>query len=94
MPIEYKRTIPQEQEEKSDNIREQLNDQKNNPLHGVKLVDILERLKVEYGWEELGLMTGIRCFSHDPTIKSALKFLRTTAWARDKVERIYVSLVT
>ena len=92
MSIEYKRTIPQD--DKSDKIRDQLNDQTNNPLHGVKLVDILERLEAEYGWKELGQMTGIRCFDHDPTMKSALKFLRTTLWAREKVERIYVRLVT
>ena len=64
--------------------------QHNDPLHGVKLVDILERLVDEYGWEELGTRINIRCFNHDPSIKSSLTFLRKTPWARDKVERLYL----
>jgi uncharacterized protein (DUF2132 family) len=69
------------------------NEQLNNPLHGVKLVDILERLVDEYGWEELGMKINIRCFNYDPSIKSSLKFLRRTPWARDKVERLYLKLI-
>lgn len=69
------------------------NDQANNPLHGIKLVDILERLESEYGWEELGMRINIRCFNHDPSIKSSLKFLRKTPWARDKVELLYMKLI-
>jgi uncharacterized protein (DUF2132 family) len=69
------------------------NEQPNNPLHGVKLVDILERLVDEYGWEELGLIINIRCFNYDPSIKSSLKFLRKTPWARDKVEQLYIRLI-
>ena len=65
--------------------------QPNNPLHGVKLVDILERLVSVYGWEELGERIDIRCFNHDPSIKSSLKFLRRTPWAREKVENLYVN---
>lgn len=65
-------------------------DQKNNPLHGVKLTDILEDLVEEYGWEELGYRIDIRCFNYDPSIKSSLKFLRRTPWAREKVERLYL----
>lgn len=64
--------------------------QTNNPLHGVKLADILEYLVEEYGWEELGDRINIRCFTSDPSIKSSLKFLRQTQWARDKVERLYL----
>ena len=64
--------------------------QKNNPLHGVKLADILEALVIEYGWEELGYRIDIRCFNYDPSIKSSLKFLRRTPWAREKVERLYL----
>ena len=63
--------------------------QKNNPLHGKKLADILEALVSEYGWEELGYRIDIRCFNYDPSIKSSLKFLRTTPWAREKVEKLY-----
>lgn len=66
-------------------------EQPNNPLHGKKLVDILEEL-VEYydGFEGLGNQINIRCFQHEPSIKSSLKFLRRTPWARDKVESLYL----
>ena len=66
------------------------NPQANNPLHGVKLKDILEHLVEKYGWEELGRRINIRCFNYDPTINSSLKFLRKTPWARDKVEVLYL----
>ncbi|MBI9058999.1 VF530 family protein [Labilibaculum sp. DW002] len=68
-------------------------EQNNNPLHGVKLVDILEFLVGYYGWEELGNMININCFTSDPSIKSSLKFLRRTPWARDKVENLYLKCV-
>ncbi len=64
--------------------------QANNPLHGVKLADILESLVANYGWQELGRRINIRCFNFDPSIKSSLKFLRKTPWARDKVEQLYL----
>ncbi len=67
--------------------------QANNPLHGVKLIDILERLVEEYDWDELGRQINIRCFNYDPSIKSCLKFLRRTPWARDKVEQLYLHLL-
>ena len=66
------------------------NEQANNPLHGVKLIDILEKLVAEYGWEKLGMKINIKCFNNDPSIKSSLKFLRKTPWARDKVEQLYL----
>jgi uncharacterized protein (DUF2132 family) len=65
-------------------------EQVNNPLHGIKLADILEYLEEKYGWDELGSRINIRCFNYDPSIKSSLKFLRKTPWARDKVERLYL----
>ena len=65
-------------------------EQPNNPLHGVKLVDILEHLVEKYGWEEMGSRININCFNSDPSIKSSLKFLRKTEWARAKVERLYL----
>lgn len=68
-------------------------EQPNNPLHGVKLADILEFLVEKYGWEELGSMINIRCFQIDPSIKSSLKFLRKTPWARDKVEQLYLDSI-
>ena len=66
------------------------NSQPNNPLHGVKLSDILKRLVADQGWKELGKKIKIRCFTHDPSINSSLKFLRKTTWAREKVERLYL----
>lgn len=66
--------------------------QPNNPLHGIKLTDVLEQLVDEYGWEELGMRINIRCFTHNPSIKSSLAFLRKTPWARDKVERLYLKM--
>lgn len=67
-------------------------DQVNNPLHSVKLIDMLELLERHYGWEELGSRIKIRCFTHDPSISSSLKFLRRTPWARTKVEQLYLQL--
>ena len=67
--------------------------QENNPLHGIKLANILETLVNEYGFEELGRRINIRCFNNDPSIKSCLKFLRKTEWARAKVENLYLNLV-
>lgn len=66
------------------------NSQPNNPLHGVKLKDIVEFLEAEYTWEGLADRINIRCFSNDPSVKSSLKFLRKTPWARDKVEALYL----
>ncbi|MCR9287945.1 VF530 family protein [Saprospiraceae bacterium] len=68
-------------------------EQPNNPLHGVKLADILEYLVAKYGWEELSKRINIRCFTNDPSIKSSLKFLRKTQWARDKVEALYLETI-
>jgi len=69
------------------------NSQINNPLHGIRLVDILEFLVKEYGWEELGEEIKINCFNSNPSIKSSLKFLRKTQWARDKVEKLYLNTI-
>lgn len=65
-------------------------EQINNPMHGVKLADILLYLEAEYGWDELGDRIPIRCFQYDASHKSSLKFLRRTPWARAKVERLYL----
>lgn len=67
--------------------------QPNNPLHGIKLQQILEELVENYGWEHLGYKIEINCFTNDPSIKSSLKFLRRTPWARDKVENLYLNMV-
>jgi len=66
------------------------NTQSNNPLHGVKLQTIVEDLEAQYGWDGLAYRININCFKSDPSIKSSLKFLRRTPWARDKVERLYI----
>lgn len=72
---------------------EEKKQQPNNPLHGVKLVDILEFLVEKYGWKEMSLQVDINCFKKDPTIKSSLKFLRRTPWAREKVEYLYLQSI-
>jgi uncharacterized protein (DUF2132 family) len=61
-----------------------------DPLHGVTLKKMLSELVERYGWEEMGISIDIRCFTHDPSIPSSLKFLRRTPWARDKVEEMYL----
>jgi len=65
-------------------------EQPNNPLHGITLEALLTRLVEHYGWDELGREIDIRCFNWEPSIKSSLKFLRKTQWARDKVEALYL----
>lgn len=67
--------------------------QKNNPLHGIKLVQILEELQAFYGWDGLGERIDIRFFQNDPSVKSSLKFLRRTPWARAKVEDLYLKFL-
>ncbi|MEZ9367279.1 MULTISPECIES: VF530 family DNA-binding protein [unclassified Shewanella] len=64
--------------------------QANNPLHGIKLETIVTELVEKYGWEELGSRINIRCFQDNPSVKSSLKFLRKTEWARDKVEYLWL----
>ena len=61
-----------------------------DPLHGVTLKSILAQLVEVYGWEELGKSINIKCFTHNPSMPSSLKFLRKTPWARDKVEALYL----
>jgi len=67
--------------------------QSKDPLHGVTLEKLLTDLVGHYGWEELGNRIDIRCFTSDPSIKSSLKFLRTTPWARKKVENLYLEMI-
>ena len=63
--------------------------QPKNPLHGMTLEKIVTELADYYGWEGLGDRINIRCFTHDPSVGSSLKFLRKTPWARTKVEDYY-----
>lgn len=64
--------------------------QPNNPLHGITLEQIVNSLVDQYGWSGLGKRINIRCFKNDPSVKSSLKFLRKTPWARIKVEKLYL----
>jgi len=65
--------------------------QPGNPLHGVTLEMILTRLVAHYGWAEMGRRIPIRCFLHNPSVKSSLTFLRKTPWARQKVEEWFIA---
>jgi uncharacterized protein (DUF2132 family) len=65
-----------------------------DPLHGVTLQAMIEHLVERYSWEGLGERIDIRCFTHDPSVPSSLKFLRKTPWARAKVESLYVHSAT
>ncbi len=65
-------------------------EQQTNPMHGMTLEKILNKLVEDYGWEELGRRINIRCFNYDPSIKSSLKFIRKNEWARKKVERLFL----
>ncbi|MGB0733777.1 MAG: VF530 family DNA-binding protein [Pontibacterium sp.] len=67
------------------------NEQPNNPLHGVTLEKVVTRLLSHYGWEGLAHRINIKCFKVNPSVKSSLKFLRKTPWARNKVEELYIN---
>lgn len=67
-----------------------LNEKVNDPLHGITLEAILNHLVEQYGWEKLGSRITIKCFTDNPSIRSSLKFLRRTPWARKKVEELYL----
>ena len=68
--------------------------QSNDPLHRITLEMILTRLVEQYGWPELAKRVPIRCFYHEPSLKSSLKFLRRTPWARKDVEELYLRSIT
>ena len=68
-------------------------DQPRNPLHGLTLEAIVTALAAHYGWDELGRLVPVRCFTSDPSVKSSLKFLRKTPWAREKVEGLYLFML-
>ncbi|TXR53710.1 VF530 family DNA-binding protein [Reinekea thalattae] len=65
-------------------------EQANNPLHGLTLEKILVRLQAHFGWQGLYDRVSVNCFANEPSIKSSLKFLRKTQWARDKLEALYI----
>jgi uncharacterized protein (DUF2132 family) len=67
--------------------------QPRNPLHGKTLEAILTELVAHFGWADLGERIPVRCFTHDPSVGSSLKFLRKTPWAREKVESLYLYML-
>jgi uncharacterized protein (DUF2132 family) len=67
--------------------------QTRNPLHGVTLEAMVTALSAHYGWAGLGERIPVRCFTHEPSVASSLKFLRKTPWARDKVEGLYLFML-
>ena len=80
-------------EPKQEDSNQEVELQPKNPLHGVKLADLLNYLVEYYGWESLGEQIKINCFISNPSVNSSLKFLRRTNWAREKVERLYIKTV-
>ena len=70
-----------------------MGDANRNKLHGITLETIVTELVAHYGWPALGEQVAIRCFTHDPSIGSSLKFLRRTPWAREKVESLYLFML-
>jgi len=94
--VEFKPKTNEELNEKKParrNRRQATEEELSNPLHGVKLAQILERLVDYYGWEYLGDRVNIRCFKYNPTMKSSLGFLRRTRWAREHVEDVYLDML-
>ena len=71
-----------------------MTEQANNPLHGITLEMMLNRLVEHYGWDEMGTQVDVRCFNYDPTITSSLRFLRKTPWARDAVEAMFLRMLS
>ena len=65
----------------------------NDPLHGITLERMVKELQYKFGWEGLGYHIRINCFLKDPSLKSSLKFLRKTPWAREKVEKLYLDRI-
>ena len=77
----------------SDNLPAPTPPQPRNPLHGLTLEAIVTALAAHYGWDELGVRIPVRCFTHEPSVASSLKFLRKTPWAREKVEVLYLFML-
>jgi uncharacterized protein (DUF2132 family) len=67
--------------------------QPRNRLHGVTLEAVVRALEAHYGWADLAARIPVRCFTHDPSVNSSLKFLRKTPWARERVEGLYLIML-
>jgi hypothetical protein len=92
--FKHKTNEEQNEEKSTKKIKRQATEEQlNHPLHGVKLVEILESLVAHYGWAYLADRVNIRCFMYNPTMKSSLGFLRKTAWAREHVEDVYMDML-
>jgi hypothetical protein len=92
--FKYQTNNEQNREKPAKRIKRQATEEQlKNPFHGVKLVQVLERLVDYYGWEYLGERININCFKINPTMKSSLGFLRRTVWAREHVEDIYLEML-
>ena len=85
------RVINQKHSEYCQCIESMSNEQPNNPLHGLTLAKVVTKLVDHYGWDGMAQRIDTNCFKRDPSVKSSLKFLRKTQWARDKVEDLYIS---
>jgi uncharacterized protein (DUF2132 family) len=86
-------TAPQPSAEPSAQAPAEAPAQPRNPLHGKTLEAIITELAEYYGWDGLGQQIPVRCFTHDPSVQSSLKFLRKTPWAREKVEGLYLFML-
>ncbi len=84
-------TSPSEPEDEK--VRTSPTPQARNPLHGITLEAMVTALSAHYGWAGLGERIPVRCFTHEPSVASSLKFLRKTPWARDKVEGLYLFML-
>ena len=75
---------------RNDNIKRKVMPHGGDILHGITLAKILETLVQRIGWKRMGEQVNIKCFTHEPTVTSSLRFLRRTPWAREKVEQLYI----
>jgi len=89
-PIAPKPNKPKGENSGKPKVKGETQVQPNNPMHGVKIAEMLKELVDEMGWEKMHERTGIKAFENNPTYKSSLRFLRTTPWAKEKVERLYL----
>jgi uncharacterized protein (DUF2132 family) len=70
-----------------------ISEKSNDPLHGITLERMVKELQDKFGWEGLGYHIRVNCFLNNPSLKSSLKFLRKTPWARAKVEQLYLDRI-
>ena len=93
MQVDDKPSVPTPTEPQNEPAPIARGAQPRNPLHGLTLETIVTHLADFYGWDDLGQRIPIRCFTHEPSVGSSLKFLRKTPWAREKVESLYLFML-